>query len=86
MTSRAEALVVFSGKPRDGALAVLNGKPGISFEHRSGSVRILAVSGGSHVEAMTAAALAEDPARAGRVGHGRSPSVRRRSGRRRSSR
>lgn len=58
MTSRAEALVVFSGKPRDGALAALNGRPGISFEHRSGSVRILAVCGGSHVEAMTAAALA----------------------------
>jgi hypothetical protein len=58
VSSRAEALVVFSSKPREGALAVLNGKPGISFEHRAGSVRILAVHDGAQIEAMTAAALA----------------------------
>jgi hypothetical protein len=58
MTSRAEALVTFSGKPREEALAVLTQKTGISFEVRSGSVRILALSDGAAMEAMTSAALA----------------------------
>lgn len=58
MTSRAEALVSFQGAPREGALAVLREKPGINFEHRSGSVRILAVHEGTPIEAMTAAAMA----------------------------
>jgi hypothetical protein len=58
MTSRAEALVMFRGTARDEALAVLNTRSGISFEARPGSVRILAVSQGAPIEAMTAAALA----------------------------
>ena len=58
MTARAEALVVFTGTPREGALCVLTARPGISFEHRSGSVRILAVSDGKAIDAMTAAANA----------------------------
>jgi hypothetical protein len=58
MTARAEALVTFKGAPRESALAVLNDKTGISFEARSGSVRILAASQGAPIEAMTAAALA----------------------------
>ena len=58
MTSRAEALVAFSGKPRDEALAVLRQTIGINFEVRPGSVRILAVSEGAPIEAMTSAALA----------------------------
>jgi hypothetical protein len=58
MTSRAEALVTFKGAARETALSVLNGKTGISFEARSGSVRILALSQGAPIEAMTAAALA----------------------------
>ena len=58
MTARAEALVMFKGAARDGALSVLNEKTGISFEARSGSVRILAVSNGAPIDAMTAAALA----------------------------
>jgi hypothetical protein len=58
MTSRAEALVAFTAKPRDEALAVLVQKSNISFEVRSGGVRLLAVSEGAPIEAMTAAALA----------------------------
>ncbi len=58
MTSRAEALVSFRGKARDQALAVLSTRSGISFEARPGSVRILAVSQGAPMDAMTAAALA----------------------------
>jgi len=58
MTSKAEALVTFRGKARDEALVVLNAKSAISFEARPGSVRILAVSQGAPIEAMTAAALA----------------------------
>lgn len=58
MSSRAEALVTFQGKARDDALAVLNSRSGISFEARPGSVRILAVSQGAAMDAMTAAALA----------------------------
>jgi hypothetical protein len=58
MTSKAEALVIFQGKARDEALVVLNAKSGISFEARPGSVRILAVSQGVPMEAMTSAALA----------------------------
>jgi hypothetical protein len=58
MTSRAEALVIFKGKPRGEALALLNARSGISFEARPGSVRILALSQGLPIEAMTSAALA----------------------------
>jgi len=58
MTSRAEALVMFKGKAREEALALLAGRSGISFEARPGSVRILAVSRGAPIEAMTSAALA----------------------------
>jgi hypothetical protein len=58
MTARAEALVMFKGKAAEAALAVLNARSGISFEARSGSVRILAVSQGAAIEAMTSAALA----------------------------
>ena len=57
-TSAAEALVTFKGKAADAALAVLAGKTGISFEARPGSVRILAASHGTVVEAMTLAAMA----------------------------
>jgi len=58
MTSRAEALVIFKGKAPGEALAVLNARSGISFEARPGSVRILAVSDGAAMEAMTSAAQA----------------------------
>jgi len=58
MSSRAEALVTFQGNARDEALAVLNTRSGISFEARPGSVRILAVSQGVAMDAMTSAALA----------------------------
>src|ERR1019366_5671607 len=58
MTSRSEALVMFKGNAREEALALLGGRSGISFEARPGSVRILAVSQGAPIEAMTSAALA----------------------------
>jgi len=58
MTARAEALVIFKGTAPSEALAVLNARSGINFEVRPGSVRILAVSQGLAIEAMTAAALA----------------------------
>ncbi len=57
MSSRAEALVTFAGKPRADALAVLH-QNNIQFEVRPGSVRILAVVTGKPITAMTAAAMA----------------------------
>ncbi len=58
MTARAEAVVTFKGRAAASALSRLEGKPGISFEARPGSVRILAVSRGTAIEAMTEAAMA----------------------------
>ena len=49
---------MFKGVAREEALALLSGRSGISFETRPGSVRILAVSQGASIEAMTSAALA----------------------------
>ena len=58
MTSRAEALVVFKRNAPAAALSVLKEKPGINYEARPGSVRILAESEGAAIKAMTAAAMA----------------------------